>query len=140
MTVREAAERLGVSYSTLKQWIYKGRVRTIRTEGGHHRIRESEVDRLLARTGSAPTRRLRPPAGALVALSGRNRLTGIVEEVRRDGLLAQVRMRIGDQMLTAVITRDAVDELRLRRGDEATAIIKATEVMVGRQPAGATAR
>ena len=140
MTVREAAERLGVSYSTLKQWIYKGRVRTIRTEGGHHRIRESEVDRLLARTGSAPTRRLRPPAGALVALSGRNRLTGIVEEVRRDELLAQVRMRIGDQMLTAVITRDAVDELRLRRGDEATAIIKATEVMVGRQPAGATAR
>ena len=140
MTVREAAERLGVSYSTLKQWIYKGRVRTIRTEGGHHRIRESEVDRLLARTGSAPTRRPRQPAGVLVALSGRNRLTGIVEEVRRDGLLAQVRLRIGDQMLTAVITRDAVDELRLKRGDEATAIIKATEVMVGRQPAGATAR
>ena len=69
----------------------------------------------------------------LVALSGRNRLRGIVEEIRREGLLAQVRLRIGDQQLTAVITSDAVDELRLKRGDEASAIIKATEVMIGRE-------
>ena len=68
-----------------------------------------------------------------MSLSGRNRLRGIVEEVRREGLLAQVRLRVGDQLLTAVITRDAVDELRLRRGDEATAIVKATEVMIGRE-------
>ena len=139
LTVREAANRLGVSYSTLKQWIYKGRVRTMRTDGGHHRIREAEVERLLARTDSLPPRRSLRPAGVIVALSGRNRLAGIVEEVRRDGLLAQVRLKIGDQLLTAVITRDAVDELRLKRGDEATAIIKATEVMIGRQPASPTA-
>jgi molybdopterin-binding protein len=68
-----------------------------------------------------------------VSLSGRNRLRGVVEEVRREGLLAQVRLRIGEQQLTAVITRDAVDELGLRRGQEATAIIKATEVMIGRE-------
>ena len=55
-----------------------------------------------------------------------------VEEVRADGLLAQVRLRIGDQRLTAVITRDAVDELKLRRGDEALAIIKSTEVMIAK--------
>ena len=135
LAVREAAERLGVSYSTLKNWIYKGSVRTVRTEGGHHRIRDTEVDRLLAQQGTAPMRRRRPPArgGVLMAISGRNRLLGIVEEVRREGLLAQVRLRVGDQTLTAVITRDAVDELRLKRGDEATAIIKATEVMVGRE-------
>ena len=65
----------------------------------------------------------------LVALSGRNQLRGIVDEVRIDGLLAQVRLRIGDQKLTAVITRDAVAELKLTRGDEAVAIIKSTEVM-----------
>jgi len=59
-------------------------------------------------------------------------LRGIVEEVRADGLLAQVRLRIGDQRLTAVITRDAVDELKLRRGEEALAIIKSTEVMIAR--------
>jgi molybdopterin-binding protein len=68
----------------------------------------------------------------LVAISGRNQLRGIVEEVRAEGLLAQVRLRIGDQRLTAVITRDAVDELRLRRGEEALAIIKSTEVMIAK--------
>ena len=136
LTVREAATRLGVGYSTLKQWIYKGSVRTVQTDGGHHRISETEVDRLLTQRGAAPAvrrRRDRSRGGVLVSLSGRNRLRGVVQEVRRDGLLAQVRLRIGDQQLTAVITRDAVDELRLKRGDEATAIIKATEVMVGRE-------
>jgi molybdopterin-binding protein len=68
----------------------------------------------------------------LVSISGRNQLRGIVEEVRADGLLAQVRLRIGDQRLTAVITRDAVDELKLKRGQEALAIIKSTEVMIAR--------
>ena len=68
-----------------------------------------------------------------MAVSGRNRLLGVVEEVRRDGLLAQVRLRVGNQLLTAVITRDAADELHLRRGDEAAAIIKSTDVMVGRE-------
>lgn len=133
LTAREAADRLGVDYSTLKRWIYKGAVRSIRTNGGHHRITEEEVGRLLARRGAPPDRRQRRPArpgGVLVSLSGRNRLRGIVEEVRREGLLAQIRLRIGDQSLTAVITRDAIDELRLKRGDDATAIIKATEVMV----------
>ena len=61
---------------------------------------------------------LMPIAGVIVALSGRNRLRGFVEEVRVDGLLAQVRLRVGDQTLTAVITGDAVQELKLRRGDE----------------------
>jgi molybdopterin-binding protein len=146
LSVREAASRLGVSYSALKQWIYKGSVRTVRTGGGHHRVPLAEVDRLLAQQPppDAPparvTRRLLPPRGVLVALSGRNQLRGIVDEVRHDGLLAQVRLRIGDQRLTAVITRDALDELGLRRGDEAVAIIKSTEVMVGREQLPAAAR
>ena len=70
--------------------------------------------------------------GSLVVISARNQLRGVVEEVRGDGLLVQVRLRIGDQRLTAVITRDAVAELKLRRGDEAVAVIKSTEVMIGR--------
>ena len=69
----------------------------------------------------------------LVALSGRNQLRGVIEEVRTDGLMAQIRLRIGDQALTAVITRDAIEALRLRRGDEALAVIKATEVMIARE-------
>jgi molybdopterin-binding protein len=126
---RTAAGRLGVSYQTLKQWIYKGAIRTRQTAGGHHRIPATEVDRLLARTGRPLGR---PPRrrGVIVTLSGRNQLRGIVDEVRVDGLLAQVRLRVGDQSLTAIITRDAVDELKLVRGDEALAVIKATEVMI----------
>jgi molybdopterin-binding protein len=133
LTPREAAARLGVSYPTIKQWIYKGTIRTRSTAGGHHRIPDSEIDRLLAGTGKLVRRpRRRPHGGTIVALSGRNQLQGIVEEVRTEGLLAQVRLRIGDQVLTAVITRDAVDELKLRRGQEALAVIKATEVMIAR--------
>jgi molybdopterin-binding protein len=143
--VREAADRLGVSYSALKQWIYRGAVRTVRTGGGHHRVPLAEIDRLLAQTSPPSTPgKARSQAGAsrgvLVALSGRNQLRGIVDEVRHDGLLAQVRLRIGDQRLTAVITRDALVELGLKRGDEALAIVKSTEVMIGReqQPPGAS--
>jgi molybdopterin-binding protein len=77
--------------------------------------------------------------GVIVALSSRNRLRGFIEEVRIDGILGQVRLRIGDQMLTAVITRDAIEELNLRRGDDALAIIKSTEVMIGREAAGKVA-
>ncbi len=136
VTVREAARRLGVGYSTLKQWIYQGRVRTQTTSGGHHRIAEAELDRLLAPSSPAPKRaRGRRAAGVIVSLSGRNQLRGFVEEVRVEGLLAQVRLRIGDQTLTAVITRDAVQELKLRRGDDALAIIKSTEVMIAREAA-----
>lgn len=136
LTVRVTAQRLGVSYSTLKQWIYKGTIRTTVTGGGHHRVAEAEVERLLASQGKLPpgprTRKTRRP-GVLVALSGRNQLRGVVEEVRIEGLLAQVRLRIGDQRLTAVITRDAVDELKLRRGQPALAVIKSTEVMIARE-------
>ena len=131
LTPRLAAERLGVSYPTLKQWIYKGSIRTRRTAGGHHRVPAGEVDRLLARSGRALPAAPRS-GGTIVMLSGRNQLRGIVDEVRVEGLLAQVRLRVGDQNLTAIITRDAVDELKLTRGDEALAVIKATEVMIAR--------
>jgi molybdopterin-binding protein len=98
-------------------------------------VSEAEIDRLVARGGGhvpAQQKSTRPP-GLIVALSGRNQLRGFIEEVRTDGLLAQVRLRIGDQRLTAVITADAVDELKLKRGDYALAIIKSTEVMIARE-------
>jgi molybdopterin-binding protein len=138
LTVRAAAVRLGIGYSTLKQWIYQGKVRTTTTEGGHHRITDAEIERLLARhpdsvRGSSEARPA--PGGLIVALSGRNQLRGFVDEVRSDGLLGQVRLRIGNQTLTAVITADALAELKLHRGDDALAIIKSTEVMIAREVA-----
>ena len=152
LTIRAAAERLGVGYSTLKRWVHGGAVRTTRTEGGHHRVAEAEIERLssrqpfeLHRRGAKAGGPKAPPPqrtaladenSGLAELSARNRVRGFVEEVRIDGLLAQVRLRVGDQRLTAVITADAVRALRLRRGDDAVAIVKSTEVMIGRLPGG----
>jgi molybdopterin-binding protein len=140
VTGRSAAERLGVAYSTFKRWVLTGQVRTSRTEGGHHRVSEAELERLMAHQIDAP---VAPPAadpdGPLEGLSARNRLHGFVEEVRVDGLLAQVRLRVAGQSLTAVITADAVRVLKLRRGDDAIAVVKSTEVMIARA-AGPAAR
>ena len=141
LTVRAAAARLGVGYSTLKRWVLSGRVRTSLTEGGHHRLSDAEIDRLLTKhqpAAPAPTRR-RDDDESIADLSARNRLHGFIEEVRVDGLLAQVRLRVGDQSLTAVNTADAVRALKFKRGDDALAIIKSTEVKIARSvaaPAG----
>ena len=133
LTVRAAAEHLGVGYSTFKRWVHSGRVRTTRTEGGHHRVAQAEIDRLLARQQpDTPHPAARADDESLAGLSARNRLHGFIDEVRIDGLLAQVRLRVGDQSLTAVITADAVRALRLKRGDDALAIVKSTEVMIAR--------
>ena len=135
MTVRAAAEKLGVGYSTMKRWIGDGRVRTTLTEGGHHRISDAEIDRLTAHSqpaGKARASRPVDPDDTLAGLSARNRLAGFVEEVRIDGLLAQVRLRVGGQILTAVVTADAVHALKLRRGEDALAVIKSTEVMIAK--------
>lgn len=132
-TVRAAADQLGVAYSTFKRWVHSGRVRTTRTEGGHHRISSSEIDRLLARQPEGAKRKPTPTDDeSLAGLSARNRLHGFIDEVRVDGLLAQIRLRVGDQVLTAVITADAVRALKLRRGDDALAIVKSTEIMIAK--------
>ncbi len=142
LTVRTAAERLGVGYSTIKRWVHTGQVRTTRTAGGHHRVSDTEIERLLARQQPDARRRVSKaePDEALGGLSARNRLRGFIDEVRVDGLLAQVRLRVGDQSLTAVITADAVRALKLRRGDDALAIVKSTEVMIARLSASTGSR
>ena len=135
MNVRAAAAKLGVGYSTMKRWIGDGRVRTTLTEGGHHRIADAEIDRLTAHTqpaGKPKVTRTAEPDDTLAGLSARNRLAGFVEEVRIDGLLAQVRLRVGSQTLTAVVTADAIHALKLKRGDDALAVIKSTEVMIAK--------
>jgi molybdopterin-binding protein len=122
---QEAARLMSVSYPTLKQWIYSGKVESIRTPGGHHRIPRSEIERF-SKTTQAKRKR---PAG-LAAISGRNKLLGTVTEVRYEGLLAQVTMNVGGQLITSIITRDACRELELKKGSRAFALIKATEVML----------
>jgi molybdopterin-binding protein len=127
LTPAEAAEVLGVSYPTIKQWIYRERIRSVRTPGGHHRIPRSEIARLSA---SGALRSSAPDASPLDAISGRNKLAGIVKRIRVSGLLAEVAIDVGGQTLTSIITATAARQLRLKPGAPAIALIKATEVMV----------
>jgi molybdopterin-binding protein len=127
-TPREAAQVLGVNYSTLKQWIYKGRIRTVKTAGGHHRVPEKQVDKFLHRAserGGVKERRMN-----FRRVSGRNQLVGRVTDVRMSGLVAQVSLSIGGQHITSIITADAVREMRLKKGQTVAALIKSTEVMI----------
>jgi molybdopterin-binding protein len=127
-TPREAAQVLGISYPTLKQWIYKRKIRTIQTAGGHHRIPEREIDKSLYRAsgGREPAER----RAGFRRVSGRNQLVGRVIDVKIEGLMAQVILSIGGQHITSIITADAARELRLKPGDKAAALIKSTEVMI----------
>ena len=125
---REAANILGVSYPTLKQWIYRGKIKTAKTPGGHHRVPESEIDRLIPKKldrGDIGTRRLN-----FRKISGRNQLIGRVVAIKYSGLLAQITLAIGEQHITSIITADAAKEMRLKPGEQAAALIKSTEVMI----------
>jgi molybdopterin-binding protein len=121
LTPRQAAEKLGMSYPALKHWILAGRIKTIKTPGGHHRIPAGALSKFL------------PVSQALAAaprISGRNQLVGTVIQVKIQGLLAKVVLSIGDQRITSIITADAARELALKKGSTAAALIKATEVMI----------
>lgn len=123
----DAARLAGVSYPTLKQWIYKGKVKTTRTAGGHHRVARSEIERI---TGGRPTRARKGKPVGLDAISGRNKLLGTITDVRYEGLLVQVTIDVGGQEITSIITSDASRALGLKAGVPVYALIKATEVMV----------
>ncbi len=127
LKLREAALELRVSFPTIKQWIYKGKIHSVQTAGGHHRIPQSEVDRLLFRTRGKTA-----PERALLSrlVSGRNQLVGRIDGVRISGLMAEVKLSIGDQKITSIITASSAREMKLKPGQTAAALIKATEVMI----------
>ena len=127
LKLQDAALELQVSVPTIKQWIYRKKIRSLPTPGGHHRIPQSEVDRLLfrARGKTSPERRL-----IARRVSGRNQLVGRIERVRISGLMAEVVLSIGDQRITSIITANSAREMNLKAGQTAAALIKATEVMI----------
>lgn len=126
ITPRQAALRLGISYPTVKQWIYNGKLKAAKTPGGHYRIPEAELDRFLHKAKRPDT----PKRQMMRMVSGRNQLTGRVVEVKFEGLLAQVKLSIGGQIITSIITSEAAREMQLAVGQTASALIKSTEVMV----------
>ncbi len=126
---REAAAMLGISYPTVKQWILSGKLPTVQTPGGHHRIDQSALKPFLKEDTERPARESRD---RYRRVSGRNQLVGHVVDVQVDGLMAKVVLSFGEQRITAIITADAVREMDLRKGDQAAALIKSTEVMIER--------
>jgi molybdopterin-binding protein len=113
----EAARQLGISLDTLRRWDRAGRIETMRDRANRRLVPESEITRIRGQRNDG--------------LSARNRFTGVVREVRVEGLLAQVELDVaGPCRVTAVITRDAVEALGLDVGSAATAVVKATSVMV----------
>ena len=114
----EAAKRLGISLDTLRRWDRNGRIRTERDAANRRLVSVAEVERLLGRREAHD-------------LSARNRFAAVVREVRLDGLLAQVELETtAPTRVVAVITREAAEELGLEPGQPATALVKATSVMV----------
>jgi len=127
LQLRDAALQLGVSFPTIKQWIYKKRIRSVQTAGGHHRIPQAELDRLLFRTRG---RTEKERSDIIRRVSGRNQLVGRIDAVRISGLMAEVMISIGGQQITSIITARSAREMQLKAGQTAAALIKATEVMI----------
>jgi molybdopterin-binding protein len=127
LQLRDAALQLGISFPTIKQWIYKKKIRSVQTAGGHHRIPQSEIDKLLFRTrGKTDDERKQ----IVRRVSGRNQLVGRIDSVRISGLMAEVKISIGGQQITSIITATSAREMQLKKGQTAAALIKATEVMI----------
>lgn len=124
---RDAAVELQISYPTIKQWIYRKKLRTVKTPGGHYRIPQTEIDRLLYRTRGRNEGERRV---TYQRISGRNQLVGRIVDIRVSGLVAQVTLSVGGQIITSLITSGAVREMHLKKGQTAAALIKATEVMI----------
>lgn len=123
LTLGDAAKALGVSVDTLRRWDRAGKLATVRDARNQRRVPASEVERLAERPRRAP-------AGDTV--SARNRFAGVVRSVEVDGVMALVELEAGPFRVVAAVTRDAVEELGLAEGVRATAMVKATSVMVER--------
>jgi len=116
-TASEAAKRLGISLDTLRRWDRDGRIETSRDSGNRRVVSAREIDRLKGERGTH--------------FSARNRLRGTVTDVRVEGLIAQVELLVDEPArVVAIVTADAVAELGLDVGKPATAVVKATSVMV----------
>jgi molybdopterin-binding protein len=125
MTLGDAARALGVSVDTIRRWANRGKLATTRDERNRRVVSADEIARLSKR----PQRHRTGASG-----SARNRLAGTVRSVEVDGVMALVELEAGPFHLTAAITRDSAHELAIAPGVPATAVVKATSVMIERGP------
>ena len=127
LNAKEAASLLHLNVKRVQRLARQGKLPATRV-GRKWLFVSDQLERMLASTSPQEVR----PEPAL-DISARNRLRGTIARVHTDGLMAEVTLRIGDQELVAMITRSSAERLRLRVGDEALALVKSTEVMIGRE-------
>ncbi len=124
LRVGQAAEMLGIGVDTLRRWEADGRLRVERSAGGQRMVPVAEVTRLLA------ARRASSPDRPIVGGSARNRLSGVVTRIERDRIAAVVEVMAGPHRMVSLMTAEAIDDMDLRVGDEAVAVVKATNVII----------
>jgi molybdopterin-binding protein len=124
----QLADLLGVSTDTVRRWCDEGRLETVRSDGGHRLVDGASLARFVREQEDpyAPDQ--------LLSLSARNRLSGVVTRVQRDKLTAIIEVRAGRFRVVSLLTREAADDLNLQEGDLATAVVKATDVMMEVSP------
>jgi molybdopterin-binding protein len=120
----EAADLLGVSSDTLRRWADAGRIGATRTSGGHRLIDGAALAKLAVELASDQK------APRIARESVRNHFLGLVTEVTKDGVMAQVKLQAGPYQVVSLISREAADELALVPGMLAVAAIKATNVVI----------
>jgi molybdate transport system regulatory protein len=125
LNVQEAAKLLHLNVKRVQGLAREGKLPASRV-GRKWLFRREELEALLGRTKSSP------PTGSLT-ISARNRLRGQISRLAFDGLMAEVQLRVGDQQVVSIITRSSAERLGLKIGDEVFAVVKATEIMIGKE-------
>jgi molybdopterin-binding protein len=128
LTPREAAGILGISFPTIKKWIYRGKLRTVRTPGGHHRIPEADIAKHLRATLGNESRDNWTINSRMI--SENNQLAGRILGIEVDGVVAQITMSVGQYRLTSIISSDLASDLRLKTGDNVVALVKSSQLMI----------
>lgn len=126
---KEAADLIGISYPTIKQWIYDGKIESSKTPGGHHRIPQAEIERL---TGKKQTTEKNGNGTHIEHNSILNHFEGIVTDVRTEGMFSEITVDVGGQNIISIIPRRGCEELGLKKGVKVDAMFKATEVIISR--------
>lgn len=127
LTARDAAQRLGVSYPTIKKWIYDGKLESVKTPGGHHRLTLESLRPLMGK--EIATLESEPRAMSR-RISVKNQLEAKIVAIRLEGIMAEIVLTIGEGQITSMIPSEAVKDLQLNVGDTVTALLNPTDIMV----------
>ncbi len=130
---KDAAKLIGISYPTIKQWIYEGKIKSVKTPGGHHRISSTEIERLTgtkqptAKNGNDTSNAAHVEHNSIL-----NHFEGTVKDIRTEGMFSEITVDVGGQQIISIIPRRGCEELGLKKGVRVYAMFKATEVIVSR--------